>query len=117
MNRLDEAMNYLYKTELTQPGNTEIMIRIIVCSARLGKFKVAEKYINRLIESETELKEADYLAIGDVYLLEGIWKKAVEHYRKAGNDRFKKHAQEILSLGITDKDLSLIRDLVERQES
>ena len=117
INQHEDAMNYLYKVELAQPDNTDIMIRIMVCSALLGKFDIAEKYMNRRIESESEWKVADYLAIGDVFLMEGKWKEAIEQYQKAGNENFKRHTSEILSLGITDKDLSLIKDLVERQSN
>ena len=117
MNQHEDAMNYLYKVELAQPDNTDIMIRIMVCSARLGKFDIAEKYMNRRIESESEWRVADYLAMGDVFLMEGKWKEAIEQYQKAGNENFKRHTSEILSFGITDKDLSLIKDLVERQSN
>lgn len=115
MNRLGEALNYLYKAELAQPDNTDIITRIMVCNARLGKFDVAAKYMERRVNSEDKWETDDYLSAGDVYLLEGEWKKAIEQYRKAGSESFRQHTDDILALGIPDKDLALIRDIVQQQ--
>ena len=77
---------------------------------------MADKYLARLALVDQAWDAQTHLTAGDVHLLKGEWKQAVEEFHQAGEDNFKKHIQQILSLGITEKDMALIKDIVERRK-
>lgn len=77
--KLSEALNCFFKLEFINPDSNKPLRPIAWCSFLSGDFKRAEKYYNRIIETEPNAE--DYLNYGHVMMAMKQYKKAVEAYR------------------------------------
>ncbi len=81
LDEYDEALKSYFKVEYLAPGNKKVWRPIAWCSFLTGKKEQAEKYYNRLTESEPN--KHDYLNMGHVQWSIGNRKSALDFYKKS----------------------------------
>lgn len=119
LERYEEALQCFFKLDLMENDCIKAWRAIGWCSFVSGKFEQAMRYYNKVLALKPIA--TDYLNAGHVALRLGNMEKVAELYRKAtsesGNretflDMFDKDKETLIKLGINEKDIPLIRDLV-----
>ena len=81
LDEYDEALKSYFKVEYLAPGNKKVWRPIAWCSFLTGKKEQAEKYYNRLTESEPN--KHDFINMGHVQWGLGNRKSALDFYKKS----------------------------------
>lgn len=119
LERYEEALQCFFKLDLMENDCIKAWRAIGWCSFVSGKFEQAMRYYNKVLALKPIA--TDYLNAGHVALRLGNMEKVAELYGKAtsesGNretflDMFDKDKETLIKLGINEKDIPLIRDLV-----
>lgn len=119
LERYEEALQYFFKLDLMENDCIKAWRAIGWCSFVSGKFEQAMRYYNKVLALKPIA--TDYLNAGHVALRLGNMEKVAELYGKvvadSGNretflDMFDKDKETLIKLGINEKDIPLIRDLV-----
>lgn len=119
LERYEEALQCFFKLDLMENDCIKAWRAIGWCSFVSGKFEQAMRYYNKVLALKPIA--TDYLNTGHVALRLGNMEKVAELYGKAtsesGNretflDMFDKDKETLIKLGINEKDIPLIRDLV-----
>ena len=117
--RYEEALQCFFKLDLMENDCIKAWRAIGWCSFVSGKSEQAMRYYEKVLALKPIA--TDYLNAGHVALRLGNMEKAAELYGKAasesGNretflDMFDKDKETLIKLGIDEKDIPLIRDLV-----
>ena len=109
-----EALNYLYKVELADADDPSTLTQIALSSAHIGRSDTALKYLGKRLEHERPLQKEERLMAGAVYLAQGNWPEALSFFRQADLEAFDTFRPQLLSLGISEHDIQLLRDIIER---
>lgn len=117
--RYEEALQRFFKLDLMENNCIKAWRAIGWCSFVSGKSEQAMRYYNKVLAAKPIA--TDYLNAGHVALQLGDMTKAAELYTKATAESgsrdtflemFDKDKETLIKLGIDEKDLPLIRDLV-----
>jgi tetratricopeptide (TPR) repeat protein len=109
-----EALNYLYKLELTDQNDPTTLSQIAVSSAHIGRFDTARKYILKRQQAKKPLTKEERLMAGSVYFAEGDWAQALSMLEQADLAAYDSYEPALTSLGISIGDIRLMRDMIER---
>lgn len=109
-----EALNYLYKLELTDQNDPTTLSQIAVSSAHIGRFDTARKYILKRQQAKKPLTKEERLMAGSVYFAEGDWAQALSMLEQADLAAYDSYEPALASLGISIGDIRLMRDMIER---
>lgn len=119
LERYEEALQCFFKLDFMENDNVKTWRAIGWCSFVSGKSEQAMRYYNKVLAAKPIA--ADYLNAGHVALQLGNMERAVEWYAKAATesgdretflDMFDKDKEILVNLGIDEKDLPLIKDLI-----
>ena len=117
--RYEEALQCFFKLDLMENDCVKAWRAIGWCSFVSGKFEQAMRYYDKVLALKPIA--TDYLNAGHVALRLGNMEKAVELYGEATSksgsretflEMFDKDKETLIKLGIDEKDIPLIRDLV-----
>ncbi len=119
LERYEEALQCFFKLDLMENDCIKAWRAIGWCSFVSGKFEQAMRYYNKVLALKPIA--TDYLNAGHVALRLGNMEKVAELYGKANSESgnretflvmFDKDIETLIILGINEKDIPLIRDLV-----
>ena len=119
MERYEEALQYFFKLDFIENNSIKAWRAIGWCSFINGKYEQAMKYYEKILDYKP--LAADYLNAGHVMWKMGNLEKTIELYSKAvlGSDSrekfletFNKDRDLLLKLGISEKDIPLVLDIV-----
>lgn len=120
LKRYDEALKYFFKLDFMENNNIKAWRAIAWCSLVCGKTEQADRYYNKILLSKHTIA-SDYLNAGHTAWVEGHMKEAIIHYQMALSathkidnflDMFYKDKETLINLGIQEKDIPLMLDLV-----
>lgn len=120
LKRYNDALQNFFKIEYLSSDSRKVWRPIAWCSFVVGKLSQAEKYYNKILESERDGQ--DWLNMGHVALCEGNRKEALARYRKSFiamkdnhsdfNVAFSEDIPYLLEKGIDKEILPIILDYV-----
>jgi tetratricopeptide (TPR) repeat protein len=120
LKRYNDALQNFFKIEYLSSDSRKVWRPIAWCSFVVGKLSQAEKYYNKILESERDGQ--DWLNMGHVALCEGNRKEALARYRKSFiamkdnhsdfNAAFSEDIPYLLEKGIDKEILPIILDYV-----
>ncbi len=109
-----EALNYLHKLELSDPSDPTTLTQIAVSSAYLERFDTARKYLRKREETGLPMQKEERLMAGSVHFAEGTWDKALAYFQQADLAAYDAFQPRLLALGISVRDIRLMRDMILR---
>ena len=133
LGRNEEALALLFKLNYETTENDEDYKTIISCIADtalfLGKLDIAERYTEKELELFDGKQPSTLLRAGHIRLLQGDMKGSIDHYAqfvnaycketgkdiKAALSEMGKHREILVSKGISEADILLIRDILQAQ--
>jgi len=80
-NNFEQALTYYYKVEYNDKKNIKVCRPIGWCSFVLGKYDIAIKYFQKIINKNPN--KSDYMNIGHCYWLTNQLSKALDSYRES----------------------------------
>ncbi len=120
LKRYDEALQYFFKIDFMENNSLKAWRAIAWCSLVCGKTEQAERYYDKILSSD-EIVATDYLNAGHTAWVQGYIDKAITCYGQAliayksttnFLEMFHKDKKVLTDLGIQEKDIPLMTDLV-----
>ncbi len=109
-----EALNYLYKVELSEHIDPSVITQIALSSAHVKRFENAEKYIQKRLDMEQPLLKEERLKFGAIYFAQGRWNEALTYFQQSDLAAYDEFRPNLHLLGISTHDVQLMHDIIER---
>lgn len=111
--RYEEALTWLYKSEVFYPTDVRRLTLISDCNLRLGKMEAAVKYMEKRLSHDTPLHKEEMLTFGNIEFIRDNWKKAIAWYSRLNREMYTGNECLLEAFHIKKEDIHLMGDLAE----